>query len=188
MSYSIFILSLIGLCIAAIAAFIGAFRAKSRLLVIFVPLIGLCGSLIYFSYVSVLGFPVKMEWEQLPDKITVIYFRVDGTESITLWLFEGGTTRLIELPYIEPAENSLEGERGMMGTGVPVTFERGSGQGGAHGKGGKGKGKGKGGKGGAGNGKDSGEEEGEGHGWRYKVRSYGIPIDGGSMTPKPYSE
>lgn len=181
MSYSLFILSLIGLCAAAIAAFIGAFRTKSRALVVFVPLIALCGSFIYFSYVSVLGFPVKMEWESMPKRITVIYFRIVEKESITLWMLKGNTTRIVELPYEKPAEEGLEKGRSTMGKGIPVTYaKKGKGKGEDGGKGGSGKGKGD---GVPGDGKGK-KGKSKGYGWRYKIESKGNPIPDGSMPPK----
>lgn len=173
MSYTLFILSLLSLCASSIAAFICAFKNRSFLLGIFVPLIALCGSFIYFSYTSVLGYPVHKQWDQLSDSVTVVYFRVVDKETITLWTIDGQTTRVIELPYNEPVENALEAERSILGKGIPVTFKR-QGQ-----------------SGGQGTENTQGVEDQEGtpsdlqpHGWRYKVESRGDPIPGGSLPPK----
>lgn len=178
MSYELFVLSLIGLCAASIAAFVAAFRNKSLLLAVFVPLIAICGSSIYFSYTAVLGYPVQMQWKDMPDKFTVVYFRVADKRSITLWVLDKGTTRLIELPYNKPAEDGLEGERSTMGQGTPVTFKKNA----------KGKGKGKGKGQGQGEGRPGEGEPGDGergrHGWKYRVESKGDPIPGGALPPK----
>jgi hypothetical protein len=175
MSYELFVLSLIGLCIASIAAFISAFKSRSYLLGVFVPLIALCGSFIYFSYTSVLGYPAQMEWRDLPEMISVIYFRVIGKETITLWIIDKGTTRLVRLPYSKSAENGLEGERKTMGQGIPVTFK----------KGGNGKGQGEGIPGTGIRGVGEGDTSGvRGHGWEYRVKSRGDPIPDGSLPPK----
>jgi hypothetical protein len=171
--YTLFILALLGLCVSTLAAFIIAFRRRSLALVLFVPMIAACGSAIYFSYVAVLGYPAKLEWNELPNRITVIYFRVQEEESITLWLLERERTRLVELPYREGARSALEGERMVMGRGIPTTFVD-------QGGGGKGKGKGR----GRGKGKKGNGEEGEGHGWRYRIESYGEGVPFGSMPPK----
>lgn len=178
MSYELFVLSLIGLCIASVAAFISAFKEKSFLLVVFVPLIALCGSFIYFSYTAVLGYPIKMEWQQMPEKFTVVYFRVKGRDTITLWILDKGTTRLIELPYSKPAENGLEGERQTMGQGIPVTFKKtGKGKGEGQGQGQEGQ-EGRQGEG------DSTVDGQNGHGWKYRVHSKGEGIPGGALPPK----
>ena len=183
MTYALFLISLIGLCIASLAAFITAFRKRSWPLLIFAPLIAIAGSCIYFSYTSVLGYPVELTWEQLPARITVVFFKVEGKESISLWLIEGNTTRLVILPYIEPAENGLEGERGTMGQGTPVTFQ-------AMGKKGKGQGQPGDGQGQGGEGADGADGAegigplGVGGGWRYYVISKGDPIPGTALPPK----
>jgi len=181
--FSIFIISLLGLCAAAIATFIAAFRKHSYLLVVFVPLIAICGSLAYFSYISVLGYPVRMGWNDLPKQITIIYFHVVNKETITLWLFEKDTTRLIELPYIESAEDGLEAERQKMGQGVPVTFKTKSkakkgekGENDSEEEGTEGEGNGI-------KGNKHGKKGGRG-GWQYRVESYGQFIPGGSLPPK----
>lgn len=169
MSYSLFVLSLLCLCAVSIAAFVCAFKSRSFLLGVFVPLIALCGSFIYFSYTSVLGYPVQKEWRELPNQVTVIYFRVVEKETITLWVMDDKTTRLIELPYYSPAEEALEGEREAMGQGIPVTFKK--------------------------DGKATGTSGNRGHtteglegtgrpGWGYKVESRGDPIPGGKLPPK----
>lgn len=177
MSYELFVLSLIGLCAASIAAFISTFRNRSFLLAVFVPMIALCGSFIYFSYTAVLGYPAQMQWRELPPKITVIYFRVTGKRSITLWMLDRGTTRLVELPYYKPAEDGLEAERGTMGRGTPVTFAKD----GKPGKKGQGQGEGQGRQ--PGEGVDGVGQRGVG-GWKYRVQSRGEPIPGGALPPK----
>ena len=174
MSYELFVLSLIGLCAASIAAFVAAFKEKSFLLAVFVPLIAICGSFIYFSYTSVLGYPAQMEWRDLPNKITVVYFRVVEKRTITLWIIDKGTTRLIELPYKKSAEDGLEDERGTMGQGTPVTFKK-------NGKKGQGQAQGA-----AGMGEGVPGRDGQlgPDGWKYRVQSRGDPIPGGTLPPK----
>jgi hypothetical protein len=172
MTFIFFITSLISLCVASIASFISAFTKKPLLLAIFVPLITICGSAIYFSYTSVLGYSVNMDWEQLPDKFTVIYFKVEDKTSIHLWLLEKRKTRLVTVPYMETAEDAMEGERKTMGQGTPVTF-------------GKEKISGK-----SGNRNRQRSPDGNGQGkkrrpsWRYKVLSKGDPIPGTALRPK----
>jgi len=179
--FELFVLSLVGLCVAAVAAFVVALKNKSWPLALFVPLIALCGSGAYFSYVSVLGYPVETEWNKLPEKITVIYFRIQSKEKITLWLFDKDTTRIVTVPYVKPAEEGLEQGRPKMGKGIPVTYKRG-GKGKGNGKGGQGNGKGRG--QGQGNGKGRpGNGNGRG-GWRYKIESFGEPVPGGKLPPK----
>lgn len=183
--YTLFVISLLGLCTAALASFIACYRRRSLLLVVFVPLIALCGSFLYFSYTSVAGYPVDLGWNELPEKITVIYFRVKPQQSITVWLFDGDKTRLIRLPWLKPAEDGLEAQRGKMGKGIPVTFKRaGGGQGGegepGEGEGGEGNGQGRGRRGQG----RPGDGQGQGGGWQYKVESFGEFIPGGSMPPK----
>jgi len=176
--YVLFILSLIGLCAASLMAFIVSYRKNPLLLAATVPMIALCGSLCYFSYQSVIGYPMQTQWKNLPDKITVIFFRVVGKETISIWLLEeDDNTRVIDLPYMEQAEDGLEGGRKKMGQGIPATFER------------PGKGEGKPGEGKPGEGEPGGEP-GEGKddkdrkGWRYKIKSYGDGFPGGSLPPK----
>lgn len=193
-AYVLFIVSLLGLCAASLSAFIVAFRKRSLPLLVFVPLIAFCGSFIYFSYTSVLGYPVEMEWHQLPSKISVIYFRVEKN-SITLWLLEDKNTKLVKLPYDDKAENDLEAQREKMGQGTPVNFRKlgqnGEGQDGEDGEQGEANGQTKGRSGARGMaqkraaGRDSknGDTEGRG-GWRYRVESYGEPIPGGTLPPK----
>ena len=177
MTYSLFILSLLSLCAASIAAFIMAFKKRSWPLIVFVPLITLCGSFIYISYTSVLGYPVQMEWKDMPSRFTVIYFRVVEKETISLWVIDKKSTRLIELQYNTRAEDGLEGERGTMGQGTPVTFM----------KKGKGLGQpGEGAQGALGLGNRDGDQEGRRgqRGWKYKVESRGDPIPGNALPPK----
>lgn len=190
--YSLFIVSLLGLCAAAIASFIAAYRLRSLILMVFVPIIATCGSFIYFSYVSVLGYPVELQWKDLPNEITVIYFHISNKESITLWLFEGEgkVTRLVRLPYEEGAEDVMEQGRERMGKGAPMTLKKSkSGKMGKPGEGEEGEGgDGEGGEGEGGEGRDG--EQGEGGrpgragGWRYKIDSFGEPIPGGALPPK----
>ncbi len=185
--FTAFIVSLLGLCAACIASFIAAYKLRSLLLMVFVPVIAACGSFIYFSYVSVLGYPVEMKWEQLPPEITVIYFHVSGKESITLWIFEGDTTRLVKLPFEQGGEDVLESGRPQMGKGAPMTLKKAKGRKGMmNGEGAEGEGE-------EGEGDGTGEpgDEGkdgrpgrQGGGWRYKVDSFGEPIPGGSLPPK----
>ena len=81
----------------------------------------------------------------MPKRITVVYFQVVEKESITLWMLKGDTTRIVELPYIKPAEEGLEKGRRTMGKGIPVTYVKkgkGKGNGKGGGKGGKGQGQG----------------------------------------------
>jgi hypothetical protein len=179
--FTAFCLSLLGLCITSIVAFIVAFKRRSKFLVVFVPVIAICGSLIYTSYMSVLGYPAEMRWEELPDKITVIYFRIEKKELITLWLYEDGDTRLIELPYKEAAEDGLEAQRRVMGRGYPVKYKRL-----AKGQGNKKPGRNsvtEDGRGTNSEGRNGRRLRGSG-GWQYRVESYGLPIPGGSLPPK----
>jgi hypothetical protein len=176
MNYTIFILSLIGLCISSLVTFITAYRKRPLPLLIFVPLIALCGSSLYTSYHAILGYPVQMEWNQLPNKITVVYFRVTG-ETLSLWLLDGDTTRLVHLPFSKSTQETMEAQRSVMGRGTPVTFKKTRNGTGADGK------------------ADEDDDEGDpnnkkgkhgkrgGKGWRYKVDSYGDPIRG-SLPPK----
>lgn len=183
-SDALFLISLLGLCLASIVVFATTFKRRSVLLAVVVPLIALCGSSIYFSYGTVLGYPVQMTWQQMPNKFTTIFFHIEGKETVTLWVLENNATRLIELPYEEKAENALEGERSKMGRGIPVTFtseERGEWKDidgsaeltvGALGPERKGEG---------GDGETNASSRNRG--WRYKVSSYGNPIPG-SLPPK----
>jgi len=190
--FAAFIVSLLGLCAACVASFIAAYRLRSKLLMVFVPIIATCGSFIYFSYVSVLGYPVELQWKELPSEITVIYFHIENKESITLWLFDGDTTRLVKLPYEQAGEDVLESGREKMGKGAPMTLKKTKGKGGkfdgdegVEGDGEEGDGEG-GEKGAPGDGKGKkgkGGRQGQG-GWRYKVESFGEAIPGGSLPPK----
>ena len=171
MTFTIFITSLIFLCIVALAAFIVSFSKKALWLCLIVPLISLSGSSIYFSYKSVLGFPAKLSWEELSDKFTVIYFKADGKKSITLWLLESEDSRVVTLPFQKEAENAMEGERKTMGEGTPVTFKKFKNKS-NH----------------AGNSSalmQGGTHSGEGL-WRYIVLSKGEPIPGNALRPKEY--
>lgn len=180
----LFVLSLLFLSLVAIATFVDAFRKRSMILVVFVPLIASAGSFVYMSYVSVLGYPVEMKWDQLPDKITVIYFKVEKQESISLWIFDEDDTRLVKLPYIETGENALEKERGKMGQGIPVTFT--ADKSGQEGRQGGGDANGAPGDGIPGQERQSGEtgEDGMSSGWKYRVESYGDPIPSGALPCK----
>jgi len=119
-----------------------------------------------------------MEWNQLPDKITVVYFRVTG-ETISIWVIDGSTTRLIQLPFSRNTQEAMESQRPVMGRGIPVTFKKvrdgakvdgEEGDGDEEGNDGPDGKKGKRGKKGR-------------RGWHYKVDSYGDPIRG-SLPPK----
>jgi len=183
MNYTIFILSLVGLCASSLVTFITAYRKRPLPLLVFVPLIALCGSSLYTSYHAILGYPVQMEWNQLPDKITVVYFRITG-ETISIWVLDGSTTRLVQLPFSKETQEAMEGERPVMGRGIPVTFKKVQGGARADGK-----------KGGDGDDEDGDDSDGDPNGkrgkhgkrgrggWHYKVDSYGDPIRG-SMPPK----
>lgn len=179
--YELFIASLLCLCFASVGAFIVGFRNKYWILSVFVPIIALCGSFIYFSYIAVLGYPVKLEWDQLPKKITVIYFKISGKDFIDLWLIENATSRLVRLPYVEPVEDTLEGVRGTLGGGTPVTLKRVKEvAGNSSGGGGEGDGDGVDGRGG-----DRQGKKGNGTGgWKYIIDSFGEPIPGSFLPPK----
>lgn len=166
-------ISLVGLCFAVLATYIIGNRRREVLLLVGVPILSVMSALVYFSYMSALGYPVEATWEQMPDRISVIYFRVEGQEKITLWMFDQGETRIMRLPFSKGAEDTLEGIRKVVGAGIPVTLKR------------KQKGL-----------ELPGDEEGEGEGdpskagkrgkkgWDYEVQSLGDPIDGDGMPPK----
>jgi hypothetical protein len=187
--FTIFCLSLIGLCLAALVSFISGFRRRSKTLVLFVPIIALCGSIIYSEYVNVLGYPVELDWDQLDQRITIIYFRVEKKKSIDLWLYEERTTRLVRLPYLQPAEDALEGQRRQMGRGAPATFVKRSDSGlGEPNKGRPGQGKGAKGKGRRGQSLKGNRRGRKGllrdGGWLYKIESHGFAIPSGNLPPK----
>ena len=141
--------SVVSLAFVALLAFVIAFRNSRWTLVVLVPTIVLTGILGISSYKSLLGYPVNLQWSDLPGEWTVLFFRVEGKANITLWLIDGNTTRLIELPYKEKAEEALQGQKYIMGKGIPVTF-----------------------------GEKKEDKNNEGEGWNYKVESYGDPIEG----------
>lgn len=172
MTYTVFILSLISLCVASLTAFVSSLRRRSLELLIFVPLIALSGSLIYFSYHEVLGFPVQRTWEKMGKRFTVIFFRIKEKESITLWTMEKNKTRLVELPHLEAAEEAMEKQRAIMGKGIPVTFLRQDGKMSRDAGAGAEPG-----------GLEDGDSGGQG-GWNYIIESKGNPIPGTDLPPK----
>lgn len=153
--------SFVILMFVALFSFVISFNNYRWTLAILVPIILCAGAMGVSSYKALLGYPVSLEWEQLPEKWTVVFFRVEDKTTISLWLLQKDTTRLVKLPYRKPAEEALEAEKPKMGKGIPVTF---------------------------GEKKDGDEKNGESgennlgesnkNGWKYKVQSYGDPIKG----------
>jgi len=176
----IFIGSLLFLCACCLASFIYSFTKKPWILCLMVPLIALSGSAVYFSYQSVLGYPIEMSWQQLPNKFTVIFFKIKNKKTIDLWLLNEKSTRLVTLPYNKQAEKTLEAERKTMATGKPVTItkskEATSGQKGNGVKNGKRNKAGKMGKMGSG--------KAGSHGWNYRVESRGQMMIPGKDMPR----
>ncbi len=139
-------------------------------------LVAVAGIQSYSSYKELLGVPVSISWSEAPEVMTVIFFRIDGTESITLWI---EPNRLVVLPYNEMAEGALEGERETMGSGLPSTFRK-SGKGGGNSQG-------EGGSEGDGDGDGGGEDDdegGESSGWPYELKSRGGQALPGTLPPK----
>lgn len=161
---TVFLLSLLSLFLSAILTFILGFRKRTLPLSTLVPLLAICSSLSYFSHKAVLGYPVNLTWDQMPDQFTVVYFHIDPSEEIDLWVLEGETTRLIHLPKMAPAKEALEKARGQMGQGVPTTFRRKTSE------------------------RPSEKGENGRSGWKYEIPSYGEPVPEGSLPPKTDSE
>lgn len=160
-----FTVYLVLLSIACLASFIFSYRKRKTELVLLVPLITLSGSLLYYSYKDVLGYPTESTWEEMPEQFTVIYFRA-YQEKITLWVIEGDSNKLIELPPSKEAHEALEMARDIMGRGTPVTFEKSEKENGRDGDEG-----------------NSGGEQGSGQ-YNYRVLSEGQPIPGHKMIEK----
>jgi len=170
--FSTFGVALVVLGLVVLACLIQAFNTEKLVLVLFVPVIAIAAANCYISYDDLLGYPVELEWNELPSTITVIYFDLDHDVSITLFLKEDDTTRIVQLPWLDAAEDALEGERESMGDGEPSTFETTGGQG--EGEGGEGDGDGDG-EGGGGDG---------GGGWNYQIQSRGSVVVPGTLPPK----
>ncbi len=147
--------SIISLMFITVFSLVITFYNTRWVLIFMIPLVIAIGMVGITSYKSMLGYPVNIEWHQMPNKWTAIFFRVKDKDSISIWLLENKTTRLVKLPYIKKAQDALEAEKKKMGSGTPVTF-------------GKNKKSSKGGKG--------------VDGWKYGVKSYGDPIRG--ILPK----
>lgn len=114
--------SITGLMFTALLAFVIAFRNARWTLFILVPLILSIGSLGVFSYKSLLGYPTQLEWSEMPDPWTAIFFRAKDKKTMTIWLLEEQATRLVQLPYDKRAMDALQKERSIMGQGIPATF------------------------------------------------------------------
>lgn len=157
-------ISIVGLLFVTLISFVLMAKETRWTLAILVPVLLASGVLGVMTHKSLLGYPVKMEWEEMPEEWTAIFFRVEGKTTITLWLLENETTRLVQLPYMDGAENALQAQKPIMGQGIPVTFgeeEGGPGQSGI------------------GEEQEGEQSEGEaGQGWSYSVSSYGDPIRG----------
>lgn len=177
MQFIIFLISLIFLCVSSFISFLIAARAKSKFLCIFAPLIILAGSFIYFTYISVLGYPIQKSWENIPDTFTVIFYRVYNKEKISLWLLDRDSqkSRIVEVPYNEKAEEKLREARKNMAMGSPVTFFKEKTGIPVEGTA-KQKGDNK-------EGSQKNKEKSNG-GWLYEIKSIGIVIPGDSLPPK----
>jgi hypothetical protein len=172
-----FIISLIILTVCAFLA--TATSAKSSPVVAFAAAVAIAtaGIASYSSYKEVLGRPVAMTWEEMPEEFTVIFFRIVGEDAIILWL-DGD--QLVSLPYNKDAKDSFEGERESMGSGIPSTFKgTESGEEGEEGEG----------EGGAGEGYEEGDGDGEDGsvGWEYELKSRGGQVFPGDLPPKSAS-
>lgn len=152
-----------------------------KLLSIVVPCIVFICCLTFFTYKSILGDPIDMTMSELPDKITVVFFKVNGKDDIELWLTNNGKSQLVKITYDEGAEDALHDERGKMAEGIPVTFElkgKAEGEGSENGEGTEG------GEGEEGQGLEGSGEQAGNLGWKYKVESYGEPVLPGRLPPK----
>jgi hypothetical protein len=163
---------LISIIVLSVSAFISvAFASRNSKLLATIAAIAILASSVgaYDNYKEVLGQPIYMTWEEMPQKFTVIFFRIEETSSIVLWL-QGD--QLVILPYDPDAEGGLEGERDTMGEGTPSTFEKdGEGTGDGDGEG-------------EGEGQD-GDANGDGGGWGYQLKSRGGHALPGDLPPKP---
>lgn len=174
-----FLISILVLTLCSFLA-VGLSARKSPIFaVVAAVLVSMSGINSYVSYKDALGVPMVVSWRELPQTLTVVFFRVNGEESITLWL---EPDRLVVVPYEEDAEEALEGERESMGSGNPSTFSKeGSGSGEA-GDGGSDEDSGE-----SGNGEGEGEGEqgaGAGAGWPYELESRGGQVIPGDLPPK----
>ncbi|MBT5188184.1 MAG: hypothetical protein HOM01_15355 [Kordiimonadaceae bacterium] len=166
-----FLISIVVLSICSFIAVAVASR-KSHLLAFIAAIAILFSSMsAYSNYKAALGQPVEMTWSEMPSKFTVVFFRIEGKNRIILWLIGD---QLVALPYLEDAEEGLEGERLTMGGGTPSTFET-KGEGGeGDGDGGEGDGEG-----------DGGDGAGSGvEGWGYELQSRGGQVIPGTLPPK----
>lgn len=166
--------------VVVISAFIAIFTlGKDRrgvLAAVLSVVVAVSGYSSYTNYKEVMGIPVEMEWSDLPDQITVVFFKAEENR-LVLWL---EPNQLVSLPYLEEASDALEGERDSMGGGVPSTFGE---KGGSGEDNGGGDGEGQGGQGNPGDGED-GEEGSGGGGWRYFLKSRGSQAQPGDLPPK----
>jgi len=167
-----FLISIVVLSICSFVAVAVASR-KSQLLAFVAAAIILSSSVVaYSNYKAVLGQPVDMVWSEMPNKFTVVFFRVEEKERIIMWLLGD---QLVSLPYREDAEKGLEEERGTMGEGTPSTFEA---KEGGDGDGGDGTGEGE------GNGQGEQGAGGGVEGWGYELQSRGGQVIPGTLPPK----
>ena len=156
------IVAFIGLGIITLISLIIAFKRNKLVLVLLVPMIASLTSFASFSYDDLMGYPISRTWEQMPNKIKVIFFRLEG-DYITLWTIEGGNTRLIRLPFEDGAKETLQPLSGKMAEGKPVTIVK---------------------KGKESDSEDEGESSAESiKGWDYEIESIGNVIPG-SLPPK----
>lgn len=161
---------------AFIAIFTLARDRRGVLAAILSVVVAVSGYSSYTKHKEVMGIPVEMEWSDLPDQITVVFFKAEGSR-LVLWL---EPNHLVSLPYLEQASDALEGERDSMGGGVPSIFGE---KGGTGEDGGEGDGEGQGGQGSPGDGED-GDEGSGGGGWRYLLKSRGSQAQPGDLPPK----
>lgn len=167
-------ISIVGLLFVTLISFVLMAKETRWTLAILVPVLLASGVLGVMTHKSLLGYPVKMEWEEMPEEWTVIFFHVEGKRTITLWLLLDDTTRLVQLPYVEQAEEAMQQQKPIMGQGIPVTFGEKQAQ--------DGEGESQG--GGDGDGEEGQEGDQAGQSWGYKVQSYGDPIDSGKLPAK----
>ena len=172
-----FLFSLVVLVLAAFARIVLPHR-RAFVSALAATIVSLAGLNAYDTYTEVVGVPVEMTWEQMPDEFVVNFFRVEGEASIILWL---QPDQLVVLPWVEEAEEALEGERGSMAEGNSSKFSKGGVEGG-DGEQGEGDGEGSG-QDGNGDGSEEGQESGGG-GWQYNVQSRGAYVPSDSLPAK----
>jgi len=118
------VIGLLGLGITCLVSFVIAFRNTKWTLVLLIPIITCFAYLTTFSYQDFLGYPVSKTWEEMPNELRVVFFKVNGKKSIDIWTQEGSKTRLIQLPASKEAESLLNKFKGAMKKGGIVTLEK----------------------------------------------------------------